>query len=192
VREYELIYIIQPDATEEREAEIHAIVDGCVSRGEGTHLLRDDWGKRKLAYEIRKFQKGHYFQVNFLGDGAFVPELERQLRLDVDLLRFLTVLADESVMDVEARISQAREHEAEQVRRREERERLEEERVARAAAAAEQAKAEAATSEGTPSEDGESPLEAGTDESEPSSEGVGAKEAAPAEAGADESAESKE
>ncbi len=142
MREYDLIYIIQPDATRERELEIHAKVDSFVSEGGGTHLLRDDWGKRKLAYEIQKFQKGHYFQLSFLGNGAFVPDMERQLRLDVDVLRFLTVLANDDVKDIEARVTEAREYEAEQARRREERELLEAERAAREAAeAAEAAKA---------------------------------------------------
>ena len=142
MREYDLIYIIQPDATREREAEIHAKVDSFVSEGGGTHLLRDDWGKRKLAYEIQKFQKGHYFQLSFLGNGAFVPDMERQLRLDVDVLRFLTVLANDNVKDIEARVTQAREYEAEQARRREERELLEAERAAtEAAEAAKAAKA---------------------------------------------------
>ncbi len=142
MREYDLIYIIQPDVTRERELEIHAKVDSFVSEGGGTHLLRDDWGKRKLAYEIQKFQKGHYFQLSFLGNGAFVPDMERQLRLDVDVLRFLTVLANDDVKDIEARVTEAREYEAEQARRREERELLEAERAAREAAeAAEAAKA---------------------------------------------------
>ncbi len=163
MREYDLIYIIQPDATREREVEIHAKVASFVSEGGGTHLLRDDWGKRKLAYEIQKFQKGHYFQLSFLGNGAFVPDMERQLRLDVDVLRFLTVLANDNVKDIEARVTEAREYEAEQARRREERELLEAERAAREAAeAAEAAKAakaaevaDAATAEQAGSMDGE-------------------------------------
>ncbi len=162
MREYDLIYIIQPDATREREVEIHAKVDSFVSEGGGTHLLRDDWGKRKLAYEIQKFQKGHYFQLSFLGNGAFVPAMERQLRLDVDVLRFLTVLANDDVKDIEARVTQAREYEAEQARRREERELLEAERAAteaaeaaKAAKAAEAAKAaDAADAEQAGSLDG--------------------------------------
>ncbi len=158
MREYDLIYIIQPDATREREGEIHAKVDSFVSEGGGTHLLRDDWGKRKLAYEIQKFQKGHYFQLSFLGDGAFVPEMERQLRLDVDVLRFLTVLANDNVKDIEARVTQAREYEAEQARRREERELLEAERAASEAAQAAEA-AEAAAGEQAGSVDGQ--LDAG-------------------------------
>ena len=162
MREYELIYIIQPDTASEREAELHAKVDEVVSRAGATHLLRDDWGKRKLAYEIRKFQKGHYFQVNLLGDGSFVPDLERMLRLDGDVLRFLTVMADENVKDVDARIAKARQHEEEQARRREERERLEAERAAREVELArEVAEADAISAEGVPIED-----ELGADDAE--------------------------
>ena len=129
MREYELIYVIQPDATPEREQEIHSRADEFIEgSGSAQVLLRDDWGKRKLAYEIRKFQKGHYFQLNFLGEGSEISELERGLRLDPDVLRFLSVQVDDSVKDVEARISEAAEQAAELARRQEERARLEAER----------------------------------------------------------------
>ncbi len=172
VREYEFIYIIQPDAMPEREQEIHNRVDGIISQAAGTHLLRDDWGKRKLAYEIRKFQKGHYFQLNLLGDGSFVPELERMLRLDPDVLRFLTVLVDPEVKDIDARVAKAKEDAAEQARRREERERMEAERAARdlewarAAAAEAEAKAEAAKQLSSESELGEAEGELAVSEDE--------------------------
>ena len=130
MREYELIYVIQPDAADEREQEIHSRIDGFIEGGKGQILLRDDWGKRKLAYEIQKFQKGHYFQLNFLGDGSFVGDVERELRLDPDVLRFLTVQASEHVDDIPARVALAEKQAAEQARRREERERLEAERAA--------------------------------------------------------------
>jgi small subunit ribosomal protein S6 len=139
VREYELVYIIQPDATPEREKEIHTRLDDALARSEGTLLLRDDWGKRRLAYEIRKFQKGHYVLLSFLGQGVVVKELERLLRVDPDVLRFLTVKVEDEVRDVEARIARAREEEAERARHREERERQEAERAARQAAAAQAA-----------------------------------------------------
>ena len=176
MREYELVYVIQPDATPEREDEIHARVDGAVEGGQGRSLLRDDWGKRKLAYEIQKFQKGHYFQLNFLGDGQFIPELERVLRLEPDVLRFLSVQIDDQVSDVDARMERARVDQAEQIRKREERARLEAERAAaaeqarlereaaaeaeaKAAAPAEAAKAEAEA--GAPAEAAEAEAEAG-------------------------------
>jgi len=134
LRESELVYVVQPDAEPEREAEVHGKVDEVVSATDGAEvLMRDDWGKRKLAYEIAKFQKGHYFQVNYLGSGGEVAEIERRLRIDPDVLRFLTIQASPEVRDVEARRQEAREQAAEQARRREEREREREERERREA-----------------------------------------------------------
>ena len=131
VREYELMYILNPDLTPEREAEIHARLDGGIEGGEGIILLRDDWGKRRLAYEIDKLQKGHYFVLNFLGSGAFIVDIERDLRLNPDVLRFLTICVNERVTDIEARKVKAKEQAAEQQRRREEREREAAERAER-------------------------------------------------------------
>jgi len=100
LREYEFVYVIQPDATAEREAEIHQRIDQVVSDHKGRLLLRDDWGKRRLAYEIKKFQKGHYFQVNFLGLGKEIAEIERLMRIDADVLRYLSVQANDDVRDI--------------------------------------------------------------------------------------------
>jgi small subunit ribosomal protein S6 len=131
VREYELIYIVQPDAAPEREKEIQSRVEKEIVEGGGQILLWDDWGKRKLAYEIRKFNKGHYMLVSFLGGGRFIPAIERGLRLDPDVLRFLAVKVDENVRDIEARLVRAKDEAAERARKREERERREAERAAR-------------------------------------------------------------
>ena len=122
MREYEFVYVIQPDATPEREAEIHQRIDQVVVDQSGRFLLRDDWGKRRLAYEIKKFQKGHYFQVNFLGSGKEIGEIERLMRLDADILRYLSVLANDEVADVETRVVEAAKQAAEQAQRRAERE----------------------------------------------------------------------
>jgi small subunit ribosomal protein S6 len=134
MREYELVYVIQPDAADERENEIHAKIDEVIAASAGAEVLvRDDWGKRKLAYEIDKFQKGHYFQLNYLAQGTEISEIERRLRIDSDILRFLTVQVSDAVRDVEARRKEAAEQAAEQARRREEREREREERERREA-----------------------------------------------------------
>ena len=145
MREYEFVYVIQPDAEPERVAEIHARVESDIEGGQGRILLRDDWGKRRLAYEIQKFQKGHYFLVEMLGDGKFISELERGMRLDPDVLRYLTILVDPQVKDVPVRVQRAEKEAAEHAERRAERERLDRERqerervetAARATAAAE-------------------------------------------------------
>ncbi len=147
MREYELVYIIQPDASPEKEKELQTRIGEMLSRADAVTLLWDDWGKRKLAYEIRKLQKGHYVLVNFLGGGGSIPEIERMLRIDPDILRFLTVKVNERVRDVDARIEEARKEEAERTRRREERERAEAERAEAERAEAERAEAERAEAE---------------------------------------------
>jgi small subunit ribosomal protein S6 len=131
MREYELVYVIQPDASTEREAEIHRKIDEAIGASQGDILVRDDWGKRKLAYEIAKFQKGHYFQLNYLGAGREVSEIERRLRIDADVLRFLTVMVSREVKDVESRREEAKRQAEEQARRRAERERERAERERR-------------------------------------------------------------
>jgi len=133
VREYELVYILHPDITAEREAEIHAKLDRHITgAGDKAHmLLRDDWGKRKLSYEIDKLQKGHYFLLNFLGGGDLVGPMERDLRIDQDVIRFLTILRSPLVKDIEGRLAKAKADQVEQERRREQREREAVERAER-------------------------------------------------------------
>ena len=160
MREYEFVYIVQPDVEQERLDEIHARAESTISGGQGQVLLRDDWGKRRLAYEIQKFQKGHYFLVEMLGDGKFVSQLERDMRLDPDVLRYLTILVEDEVKDLPERLERAKREAAERAERRAERERLDRERqereraeaAARAAAAPPVAAAaeEAAPAEAAP------------------------------------------
>src|SRR5688572_25952877 len=65
---------------------------GPAVKDEGSHLLAyRDWGVRKLAYEIKKTRRGRYFYLNYAGDTRLVPEVERNLRYDEKVLRFMTV-----------------------------------------------------------------------------------------------------
>lgn len=84
---------------------IHTKIDGIIERFEGHVLGRDDWGKRKLAYPIARNSKGHYTHLNYVGPTTLIAELERVLRLDANLLRFLTVRLKEDV-DAEARLAE--------------------------------------------------------------------------------------
>lgn len=142
MREYETTFIVQPEISDEGSQAILSKLDGILESGGATRLMCEDHGKRKLAYEIRKFHKGHYYTLMFLDEGKVVPELERALRLDESVLRFLTILADEEVEDVEARKAAAAEAEVEQTRRAEERAAREAEEAA-ARRAAEEAEREA-------------------------------------------------
>jgi small subunit ribosomal protein S6 len=142
LREYETTFIVQPEISDEGSQAILSKLDDVLETGGATRLMCEDHGKRKLAYEVRKFHKGHYYTLMFLNDGTVVPDLERVLRLEESVLRFLTIQAEEEVADVEARKAAASEAEQEQTKRAEERVVREAEEAA-ARRAAEEAEREA-------------------------------------------------
>jgi len=145
MREYETTLIVQPEISEEGSAAIFERLDGILEKAGAIRLFCEDLGKRKLAYEIRKFHKGHYYTLEYLDSGQVVPDLERVLRMDESVLRFLTVQAEEEVTDVEARKERARDQEVEQSKRAADRAAREaEEAKARAEAEAEAAATAAA------------------------------------------------
>ena len=107
MREYEFTFVVQPEISDEGVQAISQRFEGILAQHASEKLFYEDWGRRRLAYEIKKFQKGHYQVLHFLSDGKVVPELERSARLDDSILRFLTVLANDDVADIEARRSEA-------------------------------------------------------------------------------------
>jgi small subunit ribosomal protein S6 len=121
LREYETTFIVQPEISDEGSLAILSKLDGLLESGGATRLMCEDHGKRKLAYEVRKFHKGHFYTLMFLDEGQVVPALERVLRLEESVLRFLTILANEEVADVDARKTEATDAEAEQTKRAAER-----------------------------------------------------------------------
>ncbi len=117
MREYETTVIVQPEISSEGTEAILRKMDGVLEQEGATRLMCTDLGKRKLAYEIAKFQKGHYYVLSFLDDGKVVSELERNLRIEESVLRFMTVKVLDEVVDVEARKGEARLAEIEQQKR---------------------------------------------------------------------------
>ena len=107
MREYEFTFVVQPEISDEGVQAISQRFEGILSSHGSEKLFYEDWGRRRLAYEIKNFQKGHYQVLHFLSDGKVVPELERSARLDDSILRFLTVLANDDVVDIEARRGEA-------------------------------------------------------------------------------------
>ena len=104
-REYELIWIVRPDVADE---DITAISERTekVATDQGAQVLEiEDWGRRKLAYEIQKCAKGHYVRLHFLAQSEHIAEMERTLRIDDRILRFLTVKLGDRV-DVETRAAE--------------------------------------------------------------------------------------
>ena len=165
MREYETTVIVQPEISDEGTEAIMTKLDAVLADQGSTRLMCNDLGKRKLAYEVRKFQKGHYYVLSFLDEGKVVSELERSLRIEESVLRFMTVKVEDEVADIEARKEQARIAEAEQEKRAAEKVAREaEEAEARAqveAQAAEEARAKVSEEAAAPAaEKVEAPAEA--------------------------------
>ena len=96
-REYETIYILRPDSTTDVIAQVNQKIRGVVEAGGGTLLKVDNWGKRKLAYEVKKQLKGIYLFFSYLGTAGLVEEVERNLRLTDSVIRYYSVKIEENV-----------------------------------------------------------------------------------------------
>jgi len=92
---YECVLIARNDVTQQQ---VESIVDNIATQLEvegGAMMKREYWGLRSLAYRIKKNRKGHYMLMGINAKPAFVSEMERQLRLNEDVLRFLTLGVNE-------------------------------------------------------------------------------------------------
>lgn len=94
-RQYELIYVVPPDTTDEQVAELHTQIEGVVSRLHGQIEKTENWGRRKLAYEIGHFKEGVYVLEVINGGGELMKELDRRLRVMDQVIRHMIVRVDE-------------------------------------------------------------------------------------------------
>ena len=100
-RQYELVYILPPDSTEQQVAEVHELVVSVVSRMDGQIEKTDNWGRRKLAYEIGPHKEGVYVLQVIIGSGDLMKELDRRLKVLDQVVRHLVVRVDEEKKVVE-------------------------------------------------------------------------------------------
>lgn len=103
-REFETTIIIRPDTNKESIADLVGRLQKLYDRNGGRMQKIDNWGLRTLAYPIDGQRKGVYLYIRFLGGSDMVKELERNLRIWDEVVRYLTVVVDEDV-DPEARPS---------------------------------------------------------------------------------------
>ena len=96
-REYETTYILRPDITNEGISAINTKIRGLIETGGGNLLKVENWGRRKLAYEVQKNLKGVYLFFNYLGPAGLVEEVERNLRLADSVIRYYSVRVAENV-----------------------------------------------------------------------------------------------
>ena len=101
VRQYELVYILPPETTEQQATELHDQIAAVVSRMHGQIEKTENWGRRKLAYEIGKFKEGVYVLEVINGDGALMKEHDRRLKVIDQVFRHMIVRVDEEKKVVE-------------------------------------------------------------------------------------------
>ena len=96
MRQYETLFIVNPDSSEEDLKAVATKIKGVVSGMNGIVTSYDEQGKKKLAYSVKKQNKGYYVLMDYVGSADIVSEIERNMRLDDRVLKYLTVkLADE-------------------------------------------------------------------------------------------------
>ena len=92
MRNYETVVIMDPTVGDEKAAAEVDRAQSIIASNEGEVIDVQKWGKRKLAYEIKKRREGLYTVIKFSGEGSTVSELERAFRMSESVLRFMTVV----------------------------------------------------------------------------------------------------
>src|SRR6185436_13305389 len=93
-RQYELVYIVSPDASEQAVADLHTQIEQVIQRFTGTLDKTENWGRKKLAYEIGKHREGTYVVETITGSGELMKEIDRRLRVIDQVIRHLVVRVD--------------------------------------------------------------------------------------------------
>ena len=95
MRRYETIYIVDPTINDEDHQEVIKKFQNLIEKEKGIFIKVDEWGKQRLAYEIKNFDKGSYILMDYCGASGITAKLERDLKLDDRILKYQTVkLAD--------------------------------------------------------------------------------------------------
>jgi small subunit ribosomal protein S6 len=103
MRIYEQLIIVEPKATEEQINAVVSLVEEVVKNGGGTVEKVDKWGVRKLAYRVKKQSEGFYILIQFTAEGETVKEIERRMRVEEYLIKFISVRIDEKMKWIEKR-----------------------------------------------------------------------------------------
>ena len=94
-RQYELVYILPPDTTEQQVAELHEQIVAVVARLHGQIERTENWGRKRLAYDIGHNKEGFYVLDVINGSGELMKELDRRLRVLDQVIRHMVVRVDE-------------------------------------------------------------------------------------------------
>ena len=92
---YEHIYLARQDVSPQQVEELTTALTNVLTEGGGKVTKNEYWGLKSLSYRIRKNRKAHYSLLNIDAPASAVAEMERQMRINEDILRFLTIRVDE-------------------------------------------------------------------------------------------------
>jgi small subunit ribosomal protein S6 len=91
MRKYENLFMVDSDLTDDAVASVEEKLKGIITGNDGMMLKWEPWGKRKLAYPVKRRTRANYILIEFAGGAGLVSELERNMRYDERILKFLTV-----------------------------------------------------------------------------------------------------
>ncbi len=97
MRRYETFVIIDPDITQEQREPVLERVRELMTQQDGFLVFEDVWGERKLAYAIKKKERGYYIRFDYCGLAPLVNEIERFFRIDDRTLKYMTIVLDKDV-----------------------------------------------------------------------------------------------
>jgi small subunit ribosomal protein S6 len=100
-RAYEVMFIVRPDVTEEELDKLVGTLQNHVAGAGASVKNVEKMGKRRLAYDVKKFQEGQYVLFTLNSDGKAIHELERRLRVTEPVIKFITVRTDEEQQRLE-------------------------------------------------------------------------------------------
>lgn len=106
-RQYELVYIVTPEASEQEIADLHTQIEQIVQRYNGTFDKTENWGRKRMAYDIGRHREGNYVVETITGSGELMKEIDRRLRVLDSVIRHLVVRVDEE-LQVAQRTTDAR------------------------------------------------------------------------------------
>ena len=87
---YESLFIIKPDIKEEDVKGVIKVITEALVKNGGTIKKEENWGKKQLAYPVKKFKEGFYYKLEFTAPTNLITKLEEAYRLNADILRTMT------------------------------------------------------------------------------------------------------
>ncbi|MGD0211404.1 MAG: 30S ribosomal protein S6 [Desulfomonilia bacterium] len=103
---YEIMFILNPDIGEDEREKLTTRLKTIISKNKGDIIRFDDLGFKSLTYKIKKKSRGQYFLINLEGPGSMIAEIERFLRIDENVIRFVVVKLDKHIsrQDLEPKV----------------------------------------------------------------------------------------